>query len=75
MKSRITLEPSVLDEELPHGPSAVKEVWICVERYGECDEDATDRNLFLSPEEMQFLYHRMRLYYEDGIWTTGTVEW
>lgn len=70
MKSRVTLEPSELSED-----GRVIEAWISVERLGDCDDDATDRDLFLSPEEMQFLYHRMRLYYEDGIWTTGTVEW
>lgn len=79
MKTRIALEPSELDCD--HDRSCercdVLEVMISVERLGLPDDSAweTGQELFLSPDELQYLYHRMRAYYEQGTWITGTVEW
>jgi hypothetical protein len=77
MKTRISLEPTELDEDEAHTRCEVREACISVERT-ELPPDPewlASQDLFLSPEEMQALYHRMRLYYEQGIWSTGTVEW
>ena len=79
MKTRISLEPSELDCDRDEGGTRceVKEVMISVERLGLPDNSAweTGQELFLSPDELQYLYHRMRAYYEQGTWNIGMVEW
>lgn len=75
MKTRIGLAPDELGDD-----DRVLSVWVSVERAdGPDDEDALygekSQDLFLSPDELQSLYHRMRVYFEQGTWTIGTVEW
>jgi len=36
-------------------------------------DDGTEQELFLNPMEMQTLYVRLKLYYEQGIWSMGAV--
>lgn len=35
--------------------------------------EAGDQELFMSPSEMEALYRRLKLYYEQGVWSMGTV--
>jgi len=44
------------------------EAEIYVTRTGEPDQE-----LHLTPAEMEALYRRLRLFYEQGIWSMGTV--
>ena len=36
-------------------------------------DDGTEQDLFLNPMEMQTLYARLKLFYEQGVWSMGTV--
>lgn len=35
--------------------------------------DDGEQELYMSPMEMQTLYARLKLYYEQGIWSMGAV--
>lgn len=35
--------------------------------------DGEEQELFMTPAEMAALYKRLKLYYEQGIWSMGTV--
>lgn len=79
MRTRISVEPSELDcdEGKGHARCEVREVMIRVERLEppadpEWEEEQV---LLLSPDELQALYHRMRMYFEQGAWSVGTVNW
>lgn len=79
MKTRIGIEASELDCDHDQGGTRcdVREVCISVERTEppEDPEWAVSQDLLLSPDELQYLYHRMRTYFEQGTWSFGTVEW
>lgn len=68
MKTRIGLEPSELDCEHDKGGTRceVREVCISVERTEPPadPEWLASQDLYLSPDELQALYHRMRVYFE-----------
>lgn len=69
MKTKISLEPTELDED----QDVVTEIGIFLDRdHGE--GDLREQMLVLLPDELQELYQRMRLYYEQGIWSFTTVE-
>ena len=72
MKTHITLEPSELDDD-DHAVG----IYVSVERAEPPDDPewAVSQDLYLSPDEFQYLYHRMRVYVEQGTWSGGTVEW
>lgn len=35
--------------------------------------EAGDQEMYMTPSEMEALYRRLKMYYEQGIWSTGTV--
>lgn len=70
-KTRIALDPTESDE----ATGAVTEIGIFVDREDEPAPELREQLLLLSPEELQYLYHRMQDHYERGTWTEGTVEW
>lgn len=68
-KTRISLEATELDEDR----DLVTEVGIFLDRdHGE--GDLREQMLVLLPEELQELYQRIRLYYEQGHWSQKTLE-
>lgn len=79
MKTRIGIEPAELDCDEDQGGTRceVLEVRVSVERTEPPPDPEwlVSQDLFLSPEEFQALYHRMRAYFEQGTWNVGTVEW
>jgi hypothetical protein len=70
VKSRISLEPCELNAD----ETEVTEIMISIEREDEPEPDLRDQVLLMTPKEMDALYARMKLYYEQGIWSTGSVE-
>lgn len=79
MKTRIGIEASELDCDEDRGGTRceVLEVCISVERTEPPPDPEWEpyQDLYLSPDELQYLYHRMRMYFEQGTWSVGTVEW
>ncbi len=50
------------------------EAMASIDREGETDPELCAQILLMTPAEMKALYERLNLYYEQGIWSTGTVE-
>jgi hypothetical protein len=70
MSSILSLECT----ELNHAEDDWTEAGIFIERGPEeSDPEMRDQVLLMTPSEMAALYQRMKLYYEQGIWSTGVV--
>lgn len=69
-KSRISLEASELNE----AETDWVEASIFIEREDEPDEELRCQLLVMTRAELDALYHRMKTHYEQGIWSTGSVQ-
>ena len=69
LKSVVSLEASKIGEN-----DVVTEIMIVVERTDEPDLELQEQMLLLTPNELKKLFEEMRLHYEQGIWSMGTVE-
>lgn len=74
-KSRISLEAAEVTEVAGSVRLARwTEAMICVEREDEPEQDMKYQQLLLTAAEMAALYSRMKMYYDQGTWSTGSVE-
>lgn len=66
--SRISLEPSVLNK--------IEDDWVEATLTIERSDDAklSFQDIIMTKAEMANVYEKMKLKYEQGIWSTGTVE-
>lgn len=67
--TRVSLEAT----ELNAAEDDWTEAGVFIERDNEPDPELASQLLMMTPAEMRFLYERMKLYYEQGIWSEGTV--
>jgi hypothetical protein len=67
--SRITLGPSEMNSD-----GRVTEVVVWVDRDDEPDDGLAFQCLVLTPGEMQALYYRMQVYYDQGTWSGRRTE-
>lgn len=69
-KSRISVEATELDED----EQDWTEAGIFIEREGEPDEDLRSQQLLATRAELAAIYARLKMYFEQGIWSIGSVE-
>jgi hypothetical protein len=70
MASHITLECSEMNE----AQDGWVEATVCIQRGDEeSDLELRYQDLILKPAEMAALYQHLKLYYDQGIWSMGTV--
>jgi hypothetical protein len=69
VKSRISVAPEEISDD-----NTVTEASISVEREDEKDPDLAYQVIFLTPAELRAVYDRLRVYFDQGIWSSGSVE-
>lgn len=68
-ESRVSLEAV----ELTPDEMSWTEAGAFIDRIGEEDPELAEQVLLMTPEEMRELYERLKLYYDQGIWSFNTV--
>lgn len=69
-RTRVSLEATELNE----AGDDWTEAGAFFDRDDEPDPELREQLIMMTPAEMRALYERLTLYYEQGIWSSGTVD-